>query len=394
VIRLDDVDLSLAGTDVLDGVSLSVERGEFVALVGPNGAGKTTLLRAIQGILDPDAGRVTLDGERVSDLSASAASRRVATVPQDTHVGFSFTAEQVVEMGRTPHRSRFDWTDDTGTVRAAMYRTETLALRDRAVDSLSGGERQRVILARALAQEPNGLLLDEPTANLDINHQIQVLELVSDLVREGRAAFAAIHDLDLAARFCDRLLLLSDGRVRARGPPGRVLADPALADAFDTETAVSRDRITGTHRITALPDRPDRSGQVHVVGGGASGVAAVRALWRAGYEVTLGPVPEGDVAASLAADLGLRTVTVPAFEQPADTERAAARDLARAADILVVADHDTTAGVVADRADEVPRVRANFGDSGLRRTAGDGGETRVVESEADLLTAVDTQISN
>ena len=391
MIRLDGVDLSLAGTDVLDGVSLSVERGEFVALVGPNGAGKTTLLRAIQGILDPDAGRVTLGGERVSDLSASAVGRRVATVPQDTSVGFSFTAEQVVEMGRTPHRSRLDWSDDTDTVEAAMERTGTLPFRERVVDSLSGGERQRVVLARALAQEPDGLLLDEPTANLDINHQIQVLELVSELVCEGRAALAAIHDLDLAARLCDRLLLLSDGRVRARGPPGRVLADPTLADAFDTETAVSRNRVTGTHRITALPDRPDRSGRVHVVGGGAGGVTTLRTLWRAGYEVSLGPVPEGDVAASLAADLGLRTVTAPAFEQPADSECAAARDLARTADTLVVAGHD--AGVVADRADEVPHVRVDLGGSGLRRTAGDGGETRVVGSETELLAAVDTYMN-
>jgi len=392
VIRLDDVGLSLAGTDILDGLSLSVERGEFVALVGPNGAGKTTLLRAIQGILDPDTGRVTLDGDRVSDLSASAVGRRVATVPQDTHVGFSFTAEQIVEMGRTPHRSRLDWSDDTDTVRAAMERTETLAFRNRAVDSLSGGERQRVVLARALAQEPDGLLLDEPTANLDINHQVQVLELVSGLVDEGRAALAAVHDLDLAARFCDRLLLLSGGQVRARGPPGRVLADPTLTDAFDTETAVSRNRVTGTHRITALPDRPDRPGRVHVVGGGAGGVTAVRTLWRAGYEVSLGPVPEGDVAASLAADLGLRTVTAPAFERPTDTERAAARDLARTADVLVVAGHDGK--MMTDQASAVPRVRVDFGGSGLRPTAGDGGETPVVGSETELLTAVDTHIGS
>jgi iron complex transport system ATP-binding protein len=389
VIRLDDLDLSLAGTDILDGVSLSVERGEFVALVGPNGAGKTTLLRAIQGILDPDAGRVTLDGDRVSALSASAVGRRVATVPQDTSVGFSFTAGQIVEMGRTPHRSRLDWSDDTDTVEAAMERTGTLPFRDRAVDSLSGGERQRVILARALAQEPDGLLLDEPTANLDINHQVRMLELVSELVGEGRAALAAIHDLDLAARFCDRLLLLSDGRVRARGPPGHVLADPTLADAFDTETAVSRNRVTGTHRITALPDRPDRSGRVHVVGGGAGGVAAVRTLWRAGYEVTLGPVPEGDVVASLAADLGLRTVTAPAFDRPTDAERAAAHDLARAADVLVVAGHD--AGTMADWTGETPRVRADLGGSGPRRTAGDGGEIRVVEDKTELLAAIGTQ---
>ncbi len=388
MIRLDGVELSLGETDVLDGVSLSVAAGEFVALVGPNGAGKTTLLRAINGVLSPDAGTVRLDGDRVAELSSSAVSRQVATVPQDTHVGFSFTAAQLVEMGRTPHRSRLDWSDGTDAVTAAMKRTGTLAFRDRPVDSLSGGERQRVLLARALAQEPDALLLDEPTANLDINHQVQVLGLVADLVDEGRAALAAIHDLDLAARFCDRLLLLHDGAVRVRGSPGAVLSDPALAAAFDTGTAVSRDHVTGTPRVAALPDRPDRTGRVHVVGTGPGGAAAVRVLWRAGYEVTLGPVPEGDVAARLAADLDLRAVTVPPFRRPDPADRESARRLARAADALVTAG-PAEGGVEldGDRVADTPRVRATL-DGGSQPARGDGGETVLVESERALLDAV------
>ena len=389
MIRLDGVALSLGGTAVLEDVSLSVERGEFVALIGPNGAGKTSLLRTINGILEPDAGAVDLDGDRVADLSSKAVSRRVATVPQDTHVGFSFTAEQLVEMGRTPHRSRLDWRDDEGTVEAAMERTETLGLRERSVDSLSGGERQRVLLARALAQEPDALLLDEPTSSLDINHQVQVLGLVADLVREGRAALAAIHDLDLAARFCDRLLLLSDGRIRARGPPEQVLADESLADAFGTETAVSRNHVTGTPRVAALEERPEHSGTVHVVGGGAGGAAAVCALWRAGYEVTVGPVSGGDVAASVATNLGQQTVTAPAFEGPDRRERERVRELARAADALVVAGPgETPAGAAAIGDEETPRIRAHLGGTGPRAARGDGGETARVESEAELLAAV------
>ncbi len=394
MIRLDDVALSLGATDVLDGVSLSVATGEFVALVGPNGAGKTTLLRTVNGLLSPDTGGVTLDGDRVTGLSSRAVSRRVATVPQDTHVGFSFTAEQVVEMGRTPHRSRLDWTEDTDAVGAAMERTETRRLRERSVDSLSGGERQRVLLARALAQEPDALLLDEPTASLDINHQVQVLRLVANLADDGRAALAAIHDLDLAARFCDRLLLLSNGRIRARGPPAEVLADPKLADAFGTETAVSRDRVTGTPRVAAFPDRPDRAGQVHVLGGGAGGVAAVRTLWQAGYTVTVGPVPEGDVAASLATDLGLRVVTAPPFERPGTRERELAARLAGKADAVVMAGPGA-AGVEfdADSVAATPRIRATLGGPGPRPARGDGGETAVVESERALLTAVQSCLS-
>jgi len=387
VIHLDDVAVSFGDTDVLDGVSLTVDAGEFVALVGPNGAGKTTLLRTINGILEPDAGAVTLDGDRVSELPSKAVSRRVATVPQDTHVGFSFTAEQVVEMGRTPHRSRLDWSDDSDPVEAAMERTGTLALRGRSVDSLSGGERQRVLLARALAQEPEALLLDEPTASLDINHQVQVLGLVRDLVGDGRAALAAIHDLDLAARFCDRLLLLHDGRIRARGSPERVLADQRLADAFGTETAVSRDHVTGTPRVAALDNRPERAGHIHVLGGGTAGAAAVRTLWRAGYDVTVGPVPEGDVVVRIAAELDLRAVTAPAFEPPGERERATARELATGADVLVVAAGGAD-GAPVDARDDTPQIRAALGGTRVQPARGDGGDTALVETEAELLAAV------
>ena len=389
MIRLDDVALSLGETAVLEAVSLSVERGEFVALIGPNGAGKTSLLRTINGVLDPNAGAVDLDGDPVADLSSKAVSRRVATVPQDTHVGFSFTAEQLVEMGRTPHRSRLDWRDDEGAVKAAMERTETLGLRERSVDSLSGGERQRVLLARALAQEPDALLLDEPTSSLDINHQVQVLGLVADLVGEGRAALAAIHDLDLAARFCDRLLLLSDGRIRARGPPEQVLGDPSLADAFETETAVSPDHITGTPRVAALEERPEQAGVIHVVGGGTGGAAAVRTLWRAGYGVTVGPLPGGDIAASVATNLNLRVVTTPAFEGPGRRERERVRGLAQDADALVVAGPDKApAGAATVTGEETPRIRADLSGAGPRLARGDGGKTTRVENKAELLAAV------
>jgi len=336
VIRLDDVSLTFGDVPVLDGVDLDVERGEFVALVGPNGAGKTTLLRTINGILDPDRGSVFLDGDPVASLSSRAVSRTLATVPQDTHVGFAFTAEQIVEMGRTPHRSRLDWTDDADPVDAALARTETEGLRDRPVDELSGGERQRVLLARALAQEPAALLLDEPTANLDINHQIRVLGLVEELVAEGRAALAAIHDLDLAARFCDRLVLLHEGRIRAAGPPEAVLRDPGLGEAFGTTPAVTNNPVTGTPTVAAVPDSPDRSSEIHVAGGGESGLATVRVLWRAGFDVSVGPVPEGDVTASLAAQLGLDVLTAPAFGSVDDATRERARHRADRSELVVL----------------------------------------------------------
>ena len=356
MIRVDDVALSFGAVSVLDGVDFSVEAGEVVGLVGPNGAGKTTLLRTINGILAPDDGTVRLDGQRVSDLHAKAVSRHVATVPQDTQIGFAFTAEQVVEMGRTPHRSRLDWTDDDEAVTAAMERTQTLQFRDRRIDDLSGGERQRVLLARAVAQDTPALVLDEPTASLDINHQTRVLELVRELVDEQRAALAAIHDLDLAARYCDRLLLLSDGAIRAGGTPETVLDDPALEDAFGTQTAVSHNPATGTPTVAAVSGRADeRDEHVHVVGGGATAARAVGALWRAGYDVTLGLVSEGDIAAETASRLGVEAMTAPPFARPAREIRAAATAAIDRADAVVTTDgHETD--VLASAIDAHPRV--------------------------------------
>jgi len=391
VIRLDGVGLSFGDVPVLDGVDLRVEPGEFVGLVGPNGAGKTTLLRTINGALDPDRGEVRLDDSRVGDLGARAVSRRVATVPQDTHVGFSFRAEQIVEMGRTPHRSRWNWGDDHDPVETALERTETTHLRDRRVDDLSGGERQRILLARALAQEPSALLLDEPTASLDVNHQVSVLGLVADLVDDGRAALAAIHDLDLAARFCDRITLLHEGQIRVRGHPERVLNDSSLSAAFDTDAAVTTNPVTGTPTVAALDGRPDRDCRVHVAGSGEGAAAALRTLWRAGFEVTVGPAPEGDVVSVLAEQLDIEAVTAPAFRSPDESLRVAARDLARAADVLVVTGGPGSDAVGGDSA-SAPRIDAMLANPATAAARVDGGERDAVEDEAELVDAVLTEV--
>ncbi len=338
MIRLDDVSVSFGDLTVLDEVSCEVNRGEFVGLVGPNGAGKTTLLRTINGVLTPDSGTITLDGDAIADLSSREVSRRVATVPQDTHIGFAFSAEHLVEMGRTPHRSRLDWAPPGDPVERALERTETTHLRDRTVDGLSGGERQRVLLARALAQETPALVLDEPTASLDINHQVGMLDIVRNLVSDGQAAIAAIHDLDLAARYCDRLLLLQGGQVRASGPPARVLSDPTLEDAFDTRTAVARNPVTGTSIVAAVGDRAETEGRVHVVGSGDSAARAVGELWRAGFAVSVGVVPEGDVAAETAARLDVECQTAPPFETPPAATVERARECIGRANVVVRTD--------------------------------------------------------
>ena len=255
-----DVSVSLGDQRVLDGVDLVVEPGELVGLVGPNGAGKTTLLRTLNGTLSPDTGTVTVGGEDVTDLSARARSRRVATVPQDTSVGFAFDVRTVVEMGRHPHRSRFGRDPDLDAVDRALERAGVTHLADRPIDAVSGGERSRVLLARALAQDAAVLVLDEPTASLDIGNQVDTLELVADLVGEGHAAVAAIHDLNLAARFCDRVVVLADGRMRARGPPETTLDPETLRAAFDVTAAVDDHPSTEAPLVTALTESDVDSG--------------------------------------------------------------------------------------------------------------------------------------
>ncbi|QLD84947.1 heme ABC transporter ATP-binding protein [Natronomonas halophila] len=339
MISLDGVGISFGATTVLDGVSLEVPEGQFLALVGPNGAGKTTLLRTINGLLTPDRGRVTVDGEDVTNLSTKEVGRRVATVPQETSVAFEFDVEDVVSMGRTPHRSRFTPADtaDREAVEAALERTDTTRFADRSVDDLSGGERQRVLLARALAQETPVLLLDEPTASLDINHQVRTLSLARELVDEGKTVVAAIHDLELAARFCDAMALLADGEIVAVGPPEEVLSAERLETAFGVRTAVATNPVTGTRSVTPLSDAPPGDRRVHVIGGGERTARVVGRLVDSGIDVTVGILPEGDAAVATARSVASDVVTAPPFESVPKDRTDATRDLVSAADVTVLA---------------------------------------------------------
>ncbi|WP_081655453.1 ATP-binding cassette domain-containing protein [Halopiger goleimassiliensis] len=345
-IEVRDVGVSFGDLTVLESASLTVSSGEFVGLVGPNGAGKTTLLRTISGVIAPDAGSVTIDGLDVHDASSRVSSRHVAVVPQDTTLSFSFPVRDVVAMGRHPHRSRFSGPtlEDREAVEAALERTRTAELADRPIDEVSGGQRQRVVLARAVAQETPALLLDEPTANLDINHQIETLELVRELVAEGKTVVAAIHDLSLAARYCDRLALLAEGGIHSVGPPEEVLSTSALADAFDANAAVTTNPITGTPSVTAVADAELSEGadredaHVHVVGAGQAASSVLTRLALSGLDVTLGPVPARDSALETVERFDLDAQVVDPFSPLSETGRTRVEEWLRAADVTVLAD--------------------------------------------------------
>lgn len=243
------------GRHLVDAVDLTAADGETVGLVGPNGSGKTTLLRCVYGTLRPTHGRVLLDGDDLATLPVKARARRIATVPQDGQAGFELTVSQVVAMGRAPHK-RF-WEADTAAdaelVTRALDRVGIAGLAPRAFASLSGGERQRALVARTLVQEPSLIVLDEPTNHLDIRYQLEILSLVREL---GTTNLLALHDLNLAAYYCDRLYVLQAGRVVASGTPAEVLTPGLLAEVYGVTAEVTTHPTTGAPTVVYLPGTP------------------------------------------------------------------------------------------------------------------------------------------
>lgn len=231
------------GVPALEEVSLEIERGELLALVGPNGSGKSTLLKLISGVLRAERGAVHLDLQEIENLSPGEVARKLAALEQERHVGFDFTVREIVEWGRHPHRGRLDpWRErDERAVGRALRLMGLEAFAGRLISELSGGERQRVFLAMALAQEPEVLLLDEPTAHLDLKYQLEILGLVRRLVDEdGLTVIAALHDLNWAARYADRAAVLSQGRLVACGPPHEVFTPELVREVWGVEVRVVR----------------------------------------------------------------------------------------------------------------------------------------------------------
>ncbi len=239
-LSLRGVRARLGAHAVLSGAELDVAPGEIVGLLGRNGAGKSTLLRIACGLLAPEAGSVELDGRPLATMDRRERARAAALVPQETHFPFPFSVAEVVLMGRTPHLGwlGFEGRRDLAAALGAMQQLGIDGLAGRSVLSLSGGERQLAVVARALAQEPRLLLLDEPTAFLDLRHRLQVLGRVRELAAAGTSALVVSHDLAVAARACDRLALLAGGRILAAGPPAEVLTPELLRETFGIEADV------------------------------------------------------------------------------------------------------------------------------------------------------------
>lgn len=229
---------------LLDDVSIEVLEGELVGVIGPNGAGKSTLLSVAAGLQSYKHGSVVLKGRRLEDISEIERAQSMAWLKQDGEIHWPLTVERVVALGRTPHVLKSGVAEkDHSIVEAVMRQTDCIALRDRDVTTLSGGERARVLLARALAGEPTVLMADEPNAALDIGHQLQSMDLLQDYARAGNACLLVLHDLTLAARYCDRLYLLERGKLVAHGKPMEVLTEENLRQVYHVEADISAQNI-------------------------------------------------------------------------------------------------------------------------------------------------------
>lgn len=234
MLAAQNVSIEIAGRIVVRDASVSVSSGEMIGLVGPNGAGKTSLLRAMCRLVKPGAGTVVLDGADINAMSGRDFARRVSYLPQGHMLHWRLDVAHLVGLGRMPHRGPFGGISDVDAraISAAMGRAEISQFATRDVATLSGGERSRAMLARVLAVEADLVLADEPVAALDPYHALHVMEMLRDLAREGRGVLVVLHDLSLAMRFCDRLVLMHDGAIRSQGAPADVLANTPLGESY------------------------------------------------------------------------------------------------------------------------------------------------------------------
>ncbi|MSQ48445.1 MAG: heme ABC transporter ATP-binding protein [Deltaproteobacteria bacterium] len=255
VLNCEQVSFAYGAVEVLSAISCEVAAGKILGLLGPNGSGKSTLMRLMSGVRVPRVGRVIYDGRDLRTHSRDELARAIAVVPQETAIELPFSVLEVVLMGRSPYLGKFGFESahDLAVAQQAMEHTGVAGLATREVHALSGGERQRVILARALAQEPRVLLLDEPTAFLDIKHQVAVYDLMKQLSREqGLAVVAILHDLNLAALYCDRLMLLKAGHTFCQGTPEQVLTYANIKSVYETEVYIDLNDLTGKVQILPL----------------------------------------------------------------------------------------------------------------------------------------------
>ena len=343
------VDLSIEGVDcfydsakILENVRFSVKTGAFLGILGPNGSGKTTLLKAISRVLKPRKGTILLDDIDVYKMKSREVAKHMAVVPQDSSIAFSFTVLDVVLMGRTPHLSRLESesTKDLAIAKKAMEYTKTWYLAKRPVTELSGGEKQRVIIARALTQEPKILLLDEPTSHLDISNQLEILDLLKQLCAEEKLLIISVfHDFNLAARYCDSIIMLKQGKIVATGKTVETLTGKIIKDVFGIDVIVNKHPVTDLPYVIPISkpkNQQQRTFSVHLICGAGTGSMLMKILTDEGYSVTAGVLNMLDTDHETADLLGIPVAGEAPFSSITDTAHAANLEMINKSNAVVL----------------------------------------------------------
>ncbi|TLN21966.1 ABC transporter ATP-binding protein [bacterium] len=240
MIKIEALRAGYGSKEVLRGINLEIASGEFIGILGPNACGKSTLVKAISGVISPTDGNIYLNGGRISEIPPLELAKLVAVIPQSTEIPFPFTGEELVSMGRFPHTGRFSALSESDVkhIQKALEETDTVALSGRLVTEISGGERQRLILARALAQQTPVLIMDEGTAAMDAHRKIDAFDLLRRKNREGMTVICVMHDLNLAALYCDRLIFMKEGEIAKDGPTGEVFSRETIEAVYKTRVEI------------------------------------------------------------------------------------------------------------------------------------------------------------
>lgn len=329
---------------MLKGITFTIEKGMFVGIIGPNGSGKSTLLKAISRVLKPVRGGVYLSGENVYRLKPKTVAGSLAVIPQETSIEFPVKVNDMVLMGRSPHVG-FLKSESAGDYEAAlkaMEMTNTAHLAQREVTAISGGERQRAVIARALAQEPEVLLLDEPTAHLDINHQLEIMTLIHNLNKKNRLTVISVfHDLNVAAQYCDRIIMLKKGSVFRLGTPEDVLTTENIKDVYGTNVLIRKSNITGRPHVTLIPGSgatAKTKGRAHIICGGGAGSIIINLLISTGYALTAGVINIGDMDWETARLLNVKCIEEPPFSPVSEQSHEKNLGCIFASDVCIMAE--------------------------------------------------------
>lgn len=344
IIELKNIKLKYGDYEVLRDISFNIKKGEFTSIIGPNGAGKSTVLKAIMKNIELASGDISIKGKSIKNITHKEKACIIGFVPQEFNISFDFTVYDIVAMGRNPYIAKFKKSkfDDKKIIEESLQKTNTYEFKDKYFNSLSGGEKQRVIIARALAQQPEILILDEATSSLDIHHQLDILELIHSLNREdGLTVLTIMHDLNLASRFSDKIVLLSKNGVIKSGTPSEVIDEQVLKNVYDMDMVVRENKLLSYTEIIPLrirKSKEEKNIHVHIICGGGTGEYIIQKLYSERYKISCGILIEGDSDLDICRSLNLDYVVEYPFSKFSEESIAKNKEYIDNSHVIIVTD--------------------------------------------------------